>query len=61
MGHEVGALVEALPALATPVGPLSRVDPLVLNEGGAVGEPFAAVVTLKGPLARVCPLVRGQV
>lgn len=60
MGHKVGALIEALPALATPVGSLSRVDPLVLNEGRAVGEPFATVVTLKRPLTGVCPLVCDQ-
>lgn len=60
MGHEVGALIEALPTLATFIGSFSCVDPLVLNEGRAVGEALPTGIALKRPLACVCSLVRDQ-
>lgn len=60
MGHEVGALIEALPTLATFIRSFSRVDPLMLNEGRAVGEALSTGVALKRPLTCMCSLVRDQ-
>lgn len=53
-------LLEALPAERAVVGPLSRVNSLMLRKVGRIIKPFVAYITLKRLFTRVDALVAGE-